>query len=193
MDISLSARSCRTRFAEESSAVASAVGVQPKQCESPGARGAEVLGRQQRLGEQCGGPPPPRRACIAARALTQSPECPPVTIFRTPIFKPASIKAHEVAKPLGIRVPCMLDKCSKSGRQGLRQALFAGAVERTRQQQRSGIVIDTIAVVTIRHGMNGMLEQPGVVAHRQKMIGPHLWRCVAGARGHVRDRAVQSL
>ena len=61
----------------------------------------------------------------------------------------------------------MLDKSSDSGGQVFGQTLLAGAVERAREQQRSGVVVDAIAVSMIGHGMDRMLEQ-AVSSHIDK-------------------------
>ena len=52
----------------------------------------------------------PAPIVFAAHALTQSPECPPVAVFGTAIFKPAPIEAHEIAEPTGVRIPRVLDE-----------------------------------------------------------------------------------
>ena len=162
-----------------------AIGVQPEQREGPCARRCEVLHRRQCFGEQAGGPAPTGLVRIAARAYAQGPECPPVAVLRAAIFQPAAIEAHEVAKPPGIRVPGVLHERREPGRQGLGQVLLAGTVERTGQQQRPGIVVDAIAVNAIGHGMDRMLEQPGIVAHRQEIVGPHFGGAWNAARGHA--------
>jgi hypothetical protein len=68
---------------------------------------------------------------------------------------------------------------TQSRRQCFGQTLLTWIIERTSQQQRTGVIIDTIAVGAIRHRMNRMLEKPGVVAHGEKMTDLHLWRSVA--------------
>ena len=52
--------------------------------------------------------------------------------------------------------------------------MFARRVERARHQQGAGVVVDTIAVQTIGHRMDGMLEQAGVIAHELEVIELHL-------------------
>src|SRR5580704_4945767 len=93
----------------------SAIGVQPEQRECPRAWRAKALRGRQRFGEQGGGPPPPRRTSIAACTLAQRPKCPPMAILGAAIFKPASIEAHEVAKPPCVGIARMLDKGSQPG------------------------------------------------------------------------------
>ena len=105
-----------------------------------------------------------------------------MAILRSRVFKPGPIKAHEIAKALGVGIPGVLDEGGEAGRQYLRQALLAGVVERARQQQRAGIVIDAIAVRTIRHAMNGVLKQAGIVAHRQEVIDLHFRRSMTVAQ-----------
>ena len=78
----------------------------------------------------------------------------------------------------------MLHEGGKAGRQDFRQALFAGIVEGAGQQQRAGVVVDAIAVRAIGHRMDGVLEQAGIVAHRQEMTDLHV-----AARG-LRARAL---
>src|SRR5436190_4803378 len=79
----------------------------------------------------------------------------------------------------------MLDKGSQSRCQYFRQTLLAGAIERTRQQQHSRVVINAIAVSAIGYRVDRMLEQPGVVAHRQKVIDPHLRNSLTAGCGNV--------
>ena len=69
----------------------------------------------------------------------------------------------------------MLYESCKAGRQNFRQALFAGVIEGAGQQQRTGVVIDAIAVRAIGHRVHGVLEQAGIIAHRQEMIYLHVW------------------
>ena len=122
---------------------------------------------------------------VAARAFAQGPERSPVAVLRAPVFEPAPIEAHEVAKPLRVRIPRMLDECGEPGRQRFGQALLARLVERAGHQQRAGIVVDAIAMRAIRHAMDRVLKQPGVVAHGQKMPDAHLRRG-AGCRAKAR-------
>ena len=103
-----------------------AIGVQTQQRERPGARRAKGLRGRQRLGEQGGRPPAPRRAGIAARAFAQRPKRPPVAVFRPAVLKPAAVEAHEVAKSPGVGIPGMLHESGEAGRQDFRQPLFAG-------------------------------------------------------------------
>ena len=76
----------------------------------------------------------------------------------------------------------MLDESGQPGGQRFGQALLAWVIERARQQQRPRVVIDAIAMVPVRHAMDRMLEQPGIVAHGQKMADAHLRRSAAAAR-----------
>ena len=76
----------------------------------------------------------------------------------------------------------MLDEGGKPRRQDFRQPLFAGVVEGAGHQQRAGVVVDAIAVGAVRHAMNGMLKQSGIVAHRQEMIDLHFRRRAAVAQ-----------
>src|ERR1700722_20430980 len=96
-----------------------------------------------------------------------------MTILRAFVLEPIATEAHEVAKPPQIGVPGMLDKGGEPRRQGLGQALRARRAERASQQQRAGVVVDAIAVQPVGNRMDRMLEQSGVVAHRQKMIDLH--------------------
>ena len=82
----------------------------------------------------------------------------------------------------------MLDKSGQAGCQCFRQARLAWVIERASQQQRPGIVIDAIAMVTVGHAMDRMLEEPGIVAHGQKMAEAHLRCSVAAVRRHALAR-----
>ena len=92
----------------------------------------------------------------------------------------------------------MLHKGGKAGRQNFREGVFAGFIERAGQQQCACIVIDAIAVRAVGHRMHGVLEQAGVVAHRQEMVQVHVWRRGAvwhdlvrrGARNHPQPVAL---
>src|SRR5690242_12999950 len=97
-----------------------------------------------------------------------------------------AIEAHKVTKTSRIRVPGVLDKGGKPSCQYLRHSLFARVVEGTRQQKRTGIIVDAIPMRAIRYAMNGMLKQPGVVAHRHEMIDPHFRRSMAIAQQRAR-------
>ena len=147
-----------------------AIAVEPQQDEGPGTRRVKGLHRRHSLGEKRRSPCPPRQVRIGQRACAERPQRPAVAVFRPPILKPAAVKAHEIAKSLRVGIPSVLDKRGKPRRQHLRQSMFAGDVERARQQQRAGIIVDAIAMGAIRHAVNGMLEQSGIVAHRQEMI-----------------------
>ncbi len=87
----------------------------------------------------------------------------------------------------------MLDEGGKPRRQDFRQPLFAGVVERAGQEQRAGVVVDAIAVGAIRHAVNGMLKQSGVVAHRQEMAELHFRRRAAVAQQRIGVRARNGL
>ena len=69
----------------------------------------------------------------------------------------------------------MLHECREAAVRA-RQWLFARRVERAGQQQGARIVVDTIAMRPVGHRMDGMLEQSGVIAHRQEMAELHLRR-----------------
>jgi len=84
----------------------------------------------------------------------------------------------------------MLHECRKTGGQDLRQPLFARIVEGAGQQQRAGVVVDAITMRAIGHRMYGMLEQSGVIAHRQEMTDLHVGRRGAARFGEaVSERA----
>ena len=157
-----------------------AIGVQTQQRECPRARRAKGLRGRQRLGEQGGSPPAPRRACVAARALAQRPQRSPVAVFRAAVFKPGSIEAHEVAKSPGVGIPGMLHEGCKASRQNFGQPLFARIVEGAGQQQRAGIVVDAIAVRAIGHRMHRVLAtpEPGWPTSRRRPG----WRTAASIR-----------
>ena len=112
-----------------------------------------------------------------------------MAVFRPGILQPAAIKSHEVPKPPGIGIPGMLDERGEPGRQHFRQTLLAGIVERARQQQRAGIVVDAIAMGAVRHAVHGMLKKAGVVAHRQEMVDLHFRRSAAVAQQRAGVRA----
>ena len=76
----------------------------------------------------------------------------------------------------------MLDEGGKPRRQDFRQALFARIVECAGDEQRTGIVVDAVAVGTVGHAVNGVLKQSGIVAHRQEMIELHFRRRAAVAQ-----------
>ena|SRR3970040_1514181 len=102
-----------------------------------------------------------------------------MTILRALGLKPVSVETHEVAKPLRIGIPGILDEGSQPARQCFGQTLLTWCVERTRQEQGAGIVIDTITVGAIGHRMDCMLEKAGVVTHRQKVSDLHFGRRLA--------------
>ena len=101
---------------------------------------------RQRLGEQRRRPSAPGGAGVPARALTQRPQGPPMAVLGALFFEPGPVVAHEVAKPAGIRIPRMLDKGGKAGRQDFGQRLLARLIECAGQQQRARIVVDAIAM-----------------------------------------------
>ena len=67
-----------------------AIGVQPEQREGPRARRAKILPPPATPRRTGSGPSPARRTRIAACALAQRPECPPMAVLRAAIFEPAS-------------------------------------------------------------------------------------------------------
>ncbi len=164
-----------------------AIAVQTQQREGRCARRTKGRRGRQRLGKQGDGPSAPRRVCVLACAFAERPQCSPVAVFGALVFKPGPVEAHEVAKALGVGIPGVLHEGGKAGRQDFGQTFFAGIVEGTGQQQGAGVVIDAIAVRAIGHRMHGVLEQAGVVAHRQKMAELHV-RHVRGRGDQRRDR-----
>ena len=153
-----------------------AICIQTQQRERPRPGGAKGRRGRQCLGEQRGSPPAPRRTCVSARRLTQCPKRSPVTVFGPAVFEPGAVEAHEVAKPPGVGIPGMLHESRKSRRQDFRQGLLARIVEGAGQQQRASIVVYAVSMRTIRHRLHRMLEQAGIVAHRQKMADLHVRR-----------------
>src|SRR3984885_1720734 len=49
-----------------------------------------------------------------------------------------------------------------------------GAAERRSHKQRARVVVHAIAMASVRHAIHGMLEKAGIVAHRQKVLGPQV-------------------
>ena len=70
----------------------------------------------------------------------------------------------------------MLDEGGKPRRHGLGQALLAGVAEGTGEEQRTGVVVDAVAMRAIGHGMDGVLKQAGIVAHAMEVLGSQFWR-----------------
>src|SRR4051812_8068899 len=77
----------------------------------------------------------------------------------------------------------MLDECRDASCQLLAHPLLARGIQSTSQEQRSSIVVHAVSVGSIWHGMNSMLEQTRVIAHRTKMHQAHLRRHRADGRG----------
>ena len=93
-----------------------------------------------------------------------------MTVLGADVFEPAPVEAHEIAKPFAISIPRMLNEGREAHAQSFGHGLFARRVERAGHQQGASVVVDTIAVQTIGHGMDCMLEQSGVIAHELEMI-----------------------
>src|SRR5690349_13810471 len=93
-----------------------------------------------------------------------------MAVLRADLFEPTPVEPHEIAKSLSISIPRMLDESCEADAERFGHPVFAGHAERAGQQQGASIVVDAIAVQTIRHAMDGMLEQPRVVAHELQMI-----------------------
>ncbi len=112
------------------------------------------------------------------RACAERPERARVAVFGALWLQPDSAVAHEIPKPLRVGVPGMLNKRREPRRQDFRQLRFAGVVQRAGQQQRARIVVDAIAVRAVGHRVNGMLQKPRVVAHREKMRCAHIGKFI---------------
>ena len=169
MDINLSARSPRMRLATRSPPISVAIGVQPQQREGPGARRREVLDDGKRRLEERGSPSAARWIGVVACAFAQCPKRPPVTVLRARVFQPSAVVAHEIAEPTRVWVPGVLDEGRKACGERLGQLRFARARKRAREQQGASVVVDTVAVGAVRHGMDGVLEHARAVAEREEM------------------------
>src|SRR5205814_8980633 len=96
------------------STVLRAIGVQPQEREGPGARRREVFDGGQRRLEECGCPSATRWIGVLACAFGQCPKRSAMAIFRSLVFEPVALIAHEVSEPTGVWVPCVLDKGRKA-------------------------------------------------------------------------------
>jgi hypothetical protein len=112
-----------------------------------------------------------------------------MTVFRAGVLEPVSIEAHEVPKAPRVWIPRVLHECGEARGQCFGHALLTCSIEGAGYEQCAGVVVDAIAVGTIRHSMYRMLEQPGVVAHREQVSELHLRRnrtviahCAVGLR-----------
>ena len=98
-----------------------------------------------------------------------------MTVFRARLFQPSAIVAHEVAETPGVRIPGVLNERREMRRVDFGQPFrFTGFRKRAREQQGTGIVVDTVAVRAVCHRMNRVLEQSRIVTQRQEMPDPDL-------------------
>ena len=161
-----------------------AIGVQAEQREGPGARRLKASSGRQRFARTAPRPSAGATDWVAARAFAQRPERRPWLSSDPTSSSQRRSKLMKLRKRLRLRIPGVLDEGREAGGQRFGQRLLAGRVERAGQQQRAGVVVDAIAMGPIRNGVDGVLEQAGVVAHGQKMpesASRAAARCASGA------------
>src|SRR6266567_3095444 len=103
----------------------SAIGVQPKERESPGPRRREILDDREGGLEKRRSPSAAGCIAVLACAFGECPKGPAVAIFRTRSFQPSAVVAHEISKPAGVWIPGMLDERRKARGESVGQLGFA--------------------------------------------------------------------
>ncbi len=81
-----------------------------------------------------------------------------MAVFGAGFVEPLALIAHEISKPASISIPRMLDECREPRCEHLGQLRFAAFGKRACEQKRARVVVNTIAMRSVRDGMSGVLK-----------------------------------
>ncbi len=125
-----------------------------------------------------------------AQHRTERPHRPPVRVFGTDRLEPAAIVAHKVAKPPRRGVESV-GKKRQIPRREVAQVGVVVALEPDARQQRPGVVVGGVALVVVRHRIERVLKDAGVVGQAAQMAqleGRKLGRALRQGFGKRRAR-----